>query len=63
MKLNYILKEKRITALQLSEMTGINYSTIQKYSCGQRKPTVENAKRIGEKLEIDWWKLFDEEVS
>lgn len=63
MKLNNILREKRITALQLSEMTGINYSTIQKYSCGQRKPTIENAKRIGEKLEIDWWKLFEEEVS
>lgn len=60
MKLNYILKERKITAQQLSEMTGINCSTIQKYSCEQRKPTVENAKRIGEILKFDWWMLFED---
>ena len=56
--INKILKEKKLTAKQLSEMTGINYFTIQKYSCGARKPTVENAKKIGKALEIDWLVLF-----
>lgn len=56
--LRKILKQKKITAKQLSEKTGIHCSTIQKYSSGQRMPTVDNAKKIGEVLEIDWWLLF-----
>lgn len=60
--INKILKERKLTARQLSDMTGINISAIQKYSCGARKPTVENAKKIGKALGIDWWLLFTDNV-
>lgn len=56
--LRKILKQKKITAKQLSEETGIHCSTIQKYSSGQRMPTVDNAKKIAKVLKIDWWLLF-----
>lgn len=59
MELNKILKEKGITAQKLSELTGINISTIQKYSCKNRKISVDNAKKIAKVLNIEWWKLFE----
>ena len=63
MKLNNILKHKGITLQQLSEQTGINYHTLQKYSCEIREPSVKNAKILGKFFEIDWWLLFEEEDS
>lgn len=59
MELNKILKEKGITAQRLSELTGIGISTIQKYSCKNRKISVDNAKKIAKVLNIEWWKLFE----
>lgn len=59
MELNKILKEKGITAKKLSELTGIGISTIQKYSCKNRKISVDNAKKIAKALNIEWWKLFE----
>lgn len=61
MKLNNILIERNMTLRQLSEATGINISSIQKYSCEKRKPTVNNAKKIGKFLGFDWWLLFEDE--
>ena len=45
MELNKILRKKHITIAKLSELTGICRSTIEKYSCKNRKITVENAKK------------------
>lgn len=59
MELNKILKEQGITAQRLSEITGIGISTIQKYSCKNRKISVDNAKKIAKVLNIEWWKLFE----
>lgn len=59
MELNKMLKDKCITAQRLSELTGIGISTIQKYSCKNRKISVDNAKKIAKVLNIEWWKLFE----
>ena len=60
MKLNNILREKGITAKQVSEQTGIKYGTMLKYSSGERTPGVERAKLIAAVLDTDWWKLIEE---
>ncbi|OUQ56209.1 hypothetical protein B5E58_11075 [Tyzzerella sp. An114] len=59
MELNKILKEQNITAQRLSKLTGIGISTIQKYSCKNRKISVDNAKKIAKVLNIEWWELFE----
>ena len=59
-KLNNILKERQLTAIELSELTGINLSSIYKYTCGQREPSVKNAKKIADVLKINWWLLFEQ---
>lgn len=63
LKLSDILREKGITAKQVSEQTGIKYGTMLKYSSGERNMSIKAAKKIGTVLGIDWWKLFEEEVS
>lgn len=59
LKLNNILREKGLTAKQVSEQTGIKYGTMLKYSSGERTPGVERAKLIAAVLDMDWWKLID----
>ena len=59
MELNKILKEQNISAQRLSKLTGIGISTIQKYSCKNRKISVDNAKKIAKVLNIEWWELFE----
>ncbi|MCQ4935001.1 helix-turn-helix domain-containing protein [Anaerotignum propionicum] len=61
MQLNKILKCRGLTVKQLSEQTGIKYRTMLKYSCGERKLTVDAAKIIGKALNINWWLFFEEE--
>lgn len=61
MQLNKILKEKSITAKQLSEKTAIKYKTMLKYSSGERGMSIKAAKKIGKALGIDWWLFFEDE--
>ena len=41
MKLNNILKYKRLTIQEVSEKTGINHHTLRKYSSCVREPSVK----------------------
>ena len=59
LKLNNILREKGLTAKQVSEQTGIEYGTMLKYSSGEITPGIERAKLIAAVLNMDWWKLID----
>ena len=61
MKLNNILKYKKLTIQEVSEKTGINHHTLRKYSSCVREPSVKNAKILGRFLEIDWWLFFEED--
>lgn len=62
--MNYLLKVRKLSGMkqcELSELSGIDVSTLSFYENGLRKPTVKNAKILGRILGFDWTKLFDEE--
>ena len=61
MAINKILRLHKTTAKQISDKTGIKYATVLKYSSGERKPSIRNAKKIAEVLGINWWELFEEQ--
>lgn len=61
MKLHKILRERGISLKEMSELTGIKYGTMFKYSSGERKISVKAAKIIGKALGIPWWTLFEDE--
>lgn len=60
LKLNKILKDKKLTAKQVSEHAGIKYGTMLKYSSGERSMSMKAAKKIADVIGIDWWSLFEE---
>lgn len=60
MSINKILRLHKTTAKQISEITGIKYGTVLKYSSGERKPSIQNAKKIADVLGVNWWELFEE---
>ena len=60
MAINKMLKKYGVTAKQISEKTGIKYGTVLKYSSGERRPSVKNAKEMAKVLNINWWELYEE---
>ena len=52
-------KEKNLTQAELAQRVGIAQRTVAAYECGERRPSVEVAKRIGQELEIPWTVFFD----
>ncbi len=62
MKLNKILKEKHITAKELSSKTGLKYGTVLKYSSGELNVSVKAAKKIAPVLGMNWWELIGEDL-
>ncbi len=61
MSLGNILKEKAISMAELSKLSGVNYYTLQKFGVGKRSITVDNAKKIGKVLNVNWWLFFEDE--
>ena len=57
------LKEYRLKAnisqRDLSKITGISEGRYNHYEIGRRELPVSIAKRIGEVLKIEWWKLYE----
>lgn len=47
-----VRKAKGVTQEQLSEMTGINRVSIAKYETGKAMPSVKNAGRLADALEV-----------
>lgn len=60
MRLNNMLKHKGLTIQELSQQTGINYYTLQKYSSGVREPSIKNARILGKFFNVDWWTFFED---
>lgn len=51
--LRRIMKEKKVTNQQLSDMTGISVGTINKITCGQTKnPRLDNMRTIAKALGV-----------
>lgn len=61
--LKEILKERKITSQELSDMTGIPLGTISEYRSNRRKePSLSNGLKIADALHIDPHELFSEAI-
>lgn len=54
------MAEKNISGKELSSQTGINLSSIYKFTCGDRTPSVKDAKKIAAALGFDWTRFYEE---
>jgi len=53
--------EKRLTKASLAGLVNIDATTIGKYERGERRPSVETAKKIATALNFDWTLFFQDE--
>lgn len=60
--LKEIRESKGYTQESLAEKVGIAKTTYASYEQGHRQPSILNAKRLSEILEVPWTIFFDEEV-
>ena len=53
-------RKRNITISELAEMVGVAGATICRYETGERKMSVEMAKKIAAALHLRWWwRLYD----
>lgn len=53
-------KEKGLTQAELAARVGIAQRTVAAYECGERRPSVEVAKKMAKELDIPWTTYFEE---
>ena len=51
--------EKQLTQAQLAKMVGADATMISKIEVGDRRPSVELAKKIAEALGFDWTRFYE----
>lgn len=51
-----------MTQEELGRKLGISRQAVSMLEIGTNKPTVENAKKIGEILGFDWTELYNDKV-
>ena len=51
--------EKQLTQAQLAETVGADATMISKIEVGDRRPSVELAKKIAEALGFDWTRFYE----
>ena len=54
-------KEKGLTQAALAQLLGITQRMVAAVESGERRPSVDLAKRIGQALEMPWTDFFEEE--
>lgn len=52
-------RKKKLTISELAELVGISGATICRYEKGERRMSVDIAKKIAEVLGVKWWRLYD----
>ena len=52
-------KEKGLTQAELGAEIGIAQRTVAAYESGERRPSVDVAKRLAEALDFSWAELFE----
>lgn len=55
-------KEKKLTQAELAQQAGCSQRAIAGYELGERRPSVQMAKKIGDLLDIPWTDFFEEET-
>ena len=58
--LRKIREEKNFTQEQLAEKVGVSRQTISNIECGLSLPSVPTAMAIGQILDFDWVRFFDD---
>lgn len=58
-RLRLAREQRGISQRDLGKAMGVSAATISRYETGERKLTVEAAKRIANVLDEDWVNLFD----
>ena len=58
-RLRLAREQRGISQRDLGKAMGVSATTISRYETGERKLTVEAAKRIANVLDEDWVNLFD----
>ena len=53
--------EKKLTQSELAEMAGIDATTVSKIELGDRRPSVEVAKKIAAVLGFPWTRFFEDD--
>jgi len=53
-------KEKGLTQAELAQRVGIAQRTVAAYESGERRPSVEVAKKIAQELGIRWTDFYEE---
>ncbi len=61
-KIKEYRKLRNMTALDLSEKSGINLSTIKKYETDGRNPKLEQLQKIADALEVSIFEFLDIEI-
>ena len=51
-RLRVLMSEKRVSAQELSERTGLTPTAISRYRSGDRTPSIETIGRVSEALEV-----------
>lgn len=59
--LKSIRSDKGLTQQELADECGVGRTTICQIELGVNHPSVELAKRLGERLGVDWTGFFGEE--
>lgn len=54
-------KEKGLTQAELAQLLGITQRMVAAVEAGERRPSVDLAKRIGQVLDIPWMEFFEDE--
>ena len=57
--LKFLRKMNKLTLKQVSAETGISVTALSGYESGERRPRVENAKKLGLLLGFDWERFYE----
>lgn len=60
-KMAKLRKEKGWTQSELAQRLGVSQRMVAACEAGERRPSVDLAKRIGHELEMPWTEFFEEE--
>ena len=59
--LKNIRTEKNLTQSEIAKMAGVDVTMISKIELGERRPSVEVAKKIAAVLGFNWTRFFEDD--
>lgn len=61
--LRAIRQEQKLSQKELAKATGFTATSISRYETGNRKMSVDVAKRLSKALNTNWASLFDDQTA